>query len=387
MAMYAAVPRSGHGMIGSCVCVVVQLFSLSTVPQPVTASVASGLIDKDSVPSYKLRVLKPFGAEVLGIDFRKRPSDDVIKSLEKEMAQHGYLVFPRHGATEGELVNISENFGGHKVIGRHSVHPEAVHEDVLRLSNIEAHGIYGVGPQWHSDGSIERTVFSHVAFLAESMPLRGGETEFANLAAAHSALPVQLQDEWAHLASVNAYSGAVHPLVHRHPVSGKPVLFLHLGQTGAVVRWPALSASSGDGSRLEHLEGMDPDVGHTLRGRGYHVLNASELTELFHIYDGLLSRPEHRAAYRYAPGDLVILDNLAVAHRAAESAHSVEHGLRILHRTTVHGVSQLDVPMESGLPPFLYIFGENPLCDGGVWQSADYYGVGYRWNLTMAMRN
>jgi hypothetical protein len=34
---------------------------------------------------------------------------------------------------------------------------------------------------------------------------------------------------------VNATSGVLHPLVHKHPITGKTVLFLHLGMTGAVI--------------------------------------------------------------------------------------------------------------------------------------------------------
>jgi hypothetical protein len=47
----------------------------------------------------------------------------------------------------------------------------------------------------------------------------------------------------------------------------------------------------------------------------------------------MTSRPSAR------PGDLVIVDNFAVGHRAAPEAHmpATQQGLRILHRTTVKG--------------------------------------------------
>ena len=41
---------------------------------------------------------------------------------------------------------------------------------------------------------------------------------------------VSSQEKWARIASVNAYSGAVHPLVHEHPVSGKKARFLYRGR-------------------------------------------------------------------------------------------------------------------------------------------------------------
>ena len=63
--------------------------------------------------------------------------------------------------------------------------------------------LWSVGPQWHSDGSFERKVFSHVLFHAETMPQTGGETELADLKkkisdadAAHDELVKGLQAQY-----------------------------------------------------------------------------------------------------------------------------------------------------------------------------------------------
>jgi len=75
-------------------------------------------------------------------------------------------------------------------------------------------------------------VFSHVLFHAQAVPRVGGGTEMSHLAAAFDALPAAQREAWSRLATVNAYSGAVHPLVHLHPRTGRRTLFVHLGQTG-----------------------------------------------------------------------------------------------------------------------------------------------------------
>lgn len=355
----------------------------------VEAPVSAPAVNNCSHVAHELKLLHPLGAEVIGLDLKKRPADCIVSKLEHDMARNGFLVFKNQQSLEAEdLVRISKYFGSRDLLSRHTVHREAVHEDILRLSNHEHHGIQGVGPQWHNDGSHERSVFSHIAFHPQQMPPTGGETEFTDLSAAYDSLPAHLKDEWSHLASVNAYSGAVHPLVHRHPISKKLVLFLHLGQTGAIIRWPnSVSLTESQKKEWLHLDGMNPSAGPSLLDRGYRVLGAEELIAFFHAYDELLSRPERRATYRYMPGDLVLLDNLAVAHRATRSAHDSNNGVRILHRTTVRGVKKLDPPIDSGLPPFLYIFGENPLCDGGVWQASDYYGAGFHWNVSLTLKN
>ena len=49
------------------------------------------------------------------------------------------------------LRRVSKYFGDLAVA--HSCHAAAVHCDILRLSNRPEHGIQGVGPQWHADGT------------------------------------------------------------------------------------------------------------------------------------------------------------------------------------------------------------------------------------------
>eukprot|EP00746_Dinoflagellata_sp_MGD_P134425 gnl/MRDRNA2_/MRDRNA2_68264_c0_seq1.p1 gnl/MRDRNA2_/MRDRNA2_68264_c0~~gnl/MRDRNA2_/MRDRNA2_68264_c0_seq1.p1 ORF type:complete len:369 (+),score=47.41 gnl/MRDRNA2_/MRDRNA2_68264_c0_seq1:114-1220(+) len=336
---------------------------------------------------YTIKPLDVLGAEVHCLPLLTKPAAGTLSELEDELAQRGFLVFPGHGTLQGdELIRISKYFGGQEVESRHTEHPEAVHPGVLRLSNKKKHGIRLVGPQWHQDGSFERAIFSHIVFNAVRMPATGGETAIADLGAAYDSLSLELKDEWTHLASINAYSGAVHPLVHRHPISKKLVLFLHLGQSGAIIRWSNVSCVAGCTADWTQFHAMDPEMEPDLRGRDYRILSEQEVVKLMRKYDAVLSDPRHHVVYRHRPGDLVVLDNLAVAHRAMPSSHEKCNGLRILHRTTVRGMANLDPPAQSGLPPFLYIFGENPIQDGGVWQSSDYFGAGFQWNRTALMR-
>lgn len=116
---------------------------------------------------------------------------------------------------------------------------------------------------------------------------------------------------------------------------------------------------------------------------------AEELRELFETFNDALNRVQTTYTYRInddGSGDLVLVDNLATAHRASPDSHIDLHGLRILHRTTMEGTAELDPPAFSGLPPFSYIWGENPLGQG-VWQGSDHWGVGFRWNHSIPMYN
>ena len=185
---------------------------------------------------YTVEALQPLGGLVHGLDLLPKPSPDTLAMLDHELARRGVLIFANISLPGTLLSTVSEYFGSGQVVARHAVHDSAVHENILRVSNDPRQGIVGVGPQWHSDGFFERQIFSHVLFHAQRMPSTGGGgTSFADLAAAYDALPPRVQDAWSHLATVNAYSGAVHPLVIRHPRTGRRQLFIHLGMVGAVL--------------------------------------------------------------------------------------------------------------------------------------------------------
>jgi len=309
--------------------------------------------------AYELRALQPVGAEVIGLNLRDKPSKETLKTLQDEMSRAGFLVFRNQGILHGdEQVSICEYFGGCEIHSTHGSHPKAPNRHIFRLSNEDEHGINGVGPQWHNDGSFCRAVFSHVGYHMVRCPESGGETEFADLHSAYMALPEDTQAQWRKYTSVNSNSGVLHPMVYEHPISKQTVIYLHLGMTGAVIE--------------------------TDEAGTHRTLNKEEMTALFNAYNTLLQ--EHCISFKYQSGDLVIIDNLAVAHRASPSAHRRSSGLRILHRTTIKGMINHDPLPETGLEHEIDMNanrGRNPF-DNGVWQGG---GLGFRWDPNIRMQN
>jgi len=310
--------------------------------------------------------LNPIGAAVRGIDLAAAnpPPDEVVEALEHEMATRGFLVFKRDKALAPEdFLRASAWWGGRELHSTHGVHPATPggNQHLFRLSNDQRHGIPGVGPQWHNDGSFNADTFSHAGYHIVRPAEHGGGTHFAHQAAAYAALPEDRQEFWRRLSSVNSASGVVHPAVHEHPISGLPSLWLHLGMTGAVIE------SAPDGS-------------------GFRLLNADELKYLCHEYNELLNaglKNGYAIAYEYEAHDCIFIDNLAVAHRASPEAHlpAEQQGLRIMHRSTVRGVGAFQPRF--GLPQYLNIRGPSPLGDG-VWQAG---GIGFRWDDGIPMQN
>lgn len=314
----------------------------------------------------KLAPLDPIGAEVRGIDLSagRPPPPEVVTALEGEMARRGFLVFKSdRQISPDDFLRASAWWGGKELHSTHGVHPATPggNKHIFRLSNDRRHGIPGVGPQWHNDGSFNTDTFSHSGYHIVRPPEKGGGTYFAHQGAAHDALPAARQEFWGRLSSVNSASGVVHPAVHEHPLSRRKSLWLHLGMTGAVIE----KRSNGDGFRL---------------------LNAEELKRLCHEYNDVLDAGldnGYAIAYEYRAHDCIFIDNLAVAHRAAPEAHlpPEQQGLRIMHRSTVRGVEELR-PL-FGLPLQLDIHGPSPF-GAGVWQAG---GIGFRWDDGIPMQN
>eukprot|EP00802_Teleaulax_amphioxeia_P010643 Tamp_10671.p2 GENE.Tamp_10671~~Tamp_10671.p2 ORF type:complete len:448 (+),score=90.14 Tamp_10671:97-1440(+) len=209
------------------------------------------------------------------------------------------------------------------------------HRHIFRLSNDQEHGIPGVGPQWHNDGSFERAVFSHVGYHIIRVPENGGATKFCHQGAAFDALSPEEQEIWQRRASINSNSGVVHPLVHEHPISGRKSVYLHLGMTGAVVE-------------------MKPGVEQVEKMEDLRLLQQEEMTQLFNRYNELL-----------------------------KDSCPTKQGLRILHRTTVKGMIDFDPPPKFGLPPTINVYGRNPF-GSGVFIGG---GLGFRWDPSIRMQN
>ncbi|WP_439101532.1 TauD/TfdA dioxygenase family protein [Congregibacter sp.] len=310
--------------------------------------------------------LAPIGAVVRGLDLASEasPPEDILRMLELEMAQRGFIAFksPRPLSVD-DFLSASCWWGGRELHSTHGVHPATPQGNphVFRLSNDPRHGIPGVGPQWHNDGSFNDTTFSHSGYHMVRPAEQGGGTWFAHQGAAYEALPKPRQEFWRRLSSVNSTSGAVHPAVHTHPLSGQQGLWLHLGMTGAVIEKQA-------------------------NEQAFRLLDADELRQLCHEYNDILNaglENGYSVAYEYEANDCVFIDNLAVAHRAAPQAHlsAEQQGLRIMHRSTVRGVSPL--APDYGLPQYLDISDRSPFGEG-VWQ---FGGIGFRWDDSIPMQN
>jgi taurine dioxygenase len=161
---------------------------------------------------------------------------------------------------------------------------------------------------FHTDTSYVSTPPAYTALKAERIPEQGGETVFTNQFDAFERLPGALKARLRGARVLHRVTGVEtggetetwHPLLRRHPVSGRTALFLSTPER-------CVDLELADGTREPGL-----------------------VAELYaHSTD-----PAHEWRHRWGPGDVVIWDNRCTLHKAD---HSAVRGDRVLHRGMVAG--------------------------------------------------
>ena len=254
--------------------------------------------------------------------------------------------------TGEEQCALAESFGSGALHSTHSVHLESPSRDVFRLSNDPSRGFNSVvcdassrphehtaikqhalqlaccgmlcsaciftkgwlqGPEWHNDGSfvryctrgcvvvvsqcsLSRNVFGHVVYHIVKAPVGPGDTQFAHLGTAYDMLSAGQQQHYSRCASANSNGGVMHPLVHLHPLSGRPSLYLHTGMTGNMLTIHSTKQSLSAGAVVER-EHPKPEDGKRLDG--LRAWNGVEMNRLFLSFTELLDRYELRGCTRH----------------------------------------------------------------------------------------
>lgn len=263
------------------------------------------------------------GARVTGIDLSAPIGTDLAAEIRAAWLRHKVLAFPGQRMDDDALERFTLAMGGFgedpffaPIEGRRNIAAilrEADEESPLFAEN------------WHSDWSFLARPPAGTCLLAIDIPPRGGDTLFADQAAAFAALPDERKDYLRTLTAVHsaqlayapdgtygkrdtgrsmairtdetARATMTHPLVQPHPETGEECLFSTLGY-------------------VIGIEGMEP---------GEAIALLSELAQ-WQVRDEFLYR------HRWEPDMLVMWDNRAVLHKATGG---YEGHRRELHRTTI----------------------------------------------------
>lgn len=266
-----------------------------------------------------------FGAVVEGIDLSRPLAEPVRQEMLRAWAEHAVLSFPRQALSLEALEAATLQFGP---FGADPfIKPMDGHPNVLELRREPDEKATNFGAGWHSDWSFQPEPPAATLLHARVVPPVGGDTLFADCAAAYDALSPAMKDLLAPLRAVHSASRAygtqgvfaretekrtmqivvspeadkthAHPLVRTHPVSGRKALFVS----------PVYTVG---------IEGMTPEESQAILGFLF-----KHMTQ-----DAFIFR------HRWAKDTLLIWDNRRTVH-FAEGGY--DGHLRVMHRTTVAG--------------------------------------------------
>ena len=192
------------------------------------------------------------GMEALGIDLSQPLDDAGSRWIADAFAENPVLVFRDQSLGATELAAFGARFGTprkHALVKyRHADHP-----DVSWLTNVDADGKvdwYGVkrATDWHADSTYEDQLPLLAILHAKEVPSEKGGTLFADMRAAYDALPEAKKTALSELTALHLrhagpageklygddkgvtekrYQDVTWPAVTRHPVTGRPILFVN----------------------------------------------------------------------------------------------------------------------------------------------------------------
>jgi len=270
------------------------------------------------------------GAEIRGIDLRTI-DDAAFQAVHRAWLDHSVLLFRGQTLDDTDLIRFSRRFGDLdfapvQETGRRFVEG---YPEIYVVSNVvgpdgEPIGSLGAGEAtWHTDMSYLPEPPKMSMLYALEIPPSGGETGFSNMYAAYDGLPDDLKRriEGLQIKHDGTYNsggylrqgvaatddprtspGAVHPLVCRHPETGRRNLYLGRRRNAYLL-----------GLSLEQSEAL--------------------LDELWRH----ATRDELAWYNTWRVGDLVLWDNRCTMHRRNPFAPDSR---RVMHRTQVQGQSR-----------------------------------------------
>jgi taurine dioxygenase len=266
------------------------------------------------------------GAEVRGIDLSRPISETDKATLNRAFVDHSVLVIRDQHLTPQQVVAAVGLFG--TIFPQHNTRfalPDCPQIHYLSNQDRFPDGRrYIPGEGWHTDHSNDTRPPKATVLHAVELPDKGGDTQFANMAAAYSALPKAMQDRLGGLLAIHVYQSShsarqlmplsdankeripnavLHPVVRTHPESGRKAIYIN----------PI---------RIEGILGLD------------HKEALPLLAEL--LEHATAERFQYRHQWRR--GDLVMWDNRCLLHKANGDYDMDEE--RYLYRVMLKG----DVP-------------------------------------------
>ena len=263
------------------------------------------------------------GAVISGADLARPLSDADFAIIRQAFLDHGVIFFRDQHLTPEQHLAFARRFAPidiNRFFKAVDGYPEIA--EVRK----EAEQTTNIGGGWHTDHSYDQIPAMGSVLLAREVPPSGGDTLFASMSKVYEALSPGLKSTLDRLRAVHssrhvfgdkggyaktsdlgarignaaaAVQDAVHPVVIRHPDTGRKTLYVNSA--------------------------------FTLRFEGWTAQESEPL--LRYLYQ-FAARPEFSCRWQWQEGSLAFWDNRATWHYALNDYHGHR---RLMHRITVQG--------------------------------------------------
>jgi len=249
------------------------------------------------------------GAIISNVDLRQTQDAETYAEIRRAYDAHGVIFFRDQPLTPKQFLELGRRLGQPGIT---NAQPHVDDLPEVTVLTKEADRTSGYGDVWHVDQSFREEPVRGTILQAVDMPPYGGDTLFLSAAAAFDALPESLKAMLRTLNAVHTRSWfthgdkfrdarkqaktsaflnldgssklddvAIHPVVTRHPNTGREVLFVNPGYTARFEGW-----SEGESAPL--------------------------LKQLFDH----CQQPEFQCRFKWGVGDIAYWDNWQVWHYA-----------------------------------------------------------------------
>ena len=281
---------------------------------------------------FETIVVKPLspalGAEIGGVDIAAGIDDKQFTELRRAFVDYGVIFLRDQEITPDQHIEFARRWGEinvNRFFQAVETHPliAEVRKEPGQKANI--------GSSWHTDHSYDQVPAMGSILYAREVPSVGGDTLFASMYAAYDALSdgfkkmlstmnavhssrhafgegayldTDLEDLGGRLGNTEAATqDAVHPVVIRHPLSGRPALYVN-----------------GD---------------FTVRFDGWTETESQPLLDYLYAH---ATQNEFTCRFHWRKGSMAIWDNRATHHCALNDYHGER---RLMHRITIEGEALL----------------------------------------------
>ena len=142
-------------------------------------------------------LMAAFGVEYIDVELRAGMTDDTFANVERLWYENGIALFRGQAFTEMDIIGFCRRLGDLEIHVREEfLDPD--YPELLQVSNkVEAGREVGILKDkelgWHHDQSYMTEPAIGSMLCAFQLPAWGGDTYFANLAAAYDALPENMK--------------------------------------------------------------------------------------------------------------------------------------------------------------------------------------------------